>query len=158
MSREWYSRMVTMSEREELLAPAFCALSVRSVRSVAVGGAATGDCACPALTCVPYGVVGMSVYVGLAVIEAHVWSMPCWVDIPFGVRVCPSGKDAGASSGCGEPGGEWKKGYVVSLLESGRMTKVGSFFHPMLCRLLGRRRVRGAAGSRTRSELGMRVG
>ena len=131
MSGEWSSRMVTMSEREGLLAPAFCALSVRSVRSVAVGGAAAGDCACPALTCVPCGVVGMSVYVGIAEIEAHVWSMPCWEDIPVGLSVCPSGQDAGASSGCGEPGGEWGKGYVVSLLESRRMAKVGSFFHSM---------------------------
>ena len=74
------------------------------------------------------------------------------------VIVCPAGKDAIATSESGDPGGEWGKGYVVSLLESGRMTKVGSSFHPMLCRLLGRRRVRGAAGGRTGNELGMRVG
>jgi hypothetical protein len=38
------------------------------------------------------------------------------------------------------------------------MIMVGSSFHPMLCMLLGRRRVRGAAGGRTGNELGMRVG
>jgi hypothetical protein len=112
MSGEWSSRMVMMSEREGLLAPVFCALSVRSVRSVAVGGAASDYCACPALTCVPCGVVGMSVYVGLTVVEAHVWSMPCWVDIPVGVSVCPSKKDVGASSGCGEPEGSGGRGML----------------------------------------------
>ena len=68
--------MVTMPEREGLLAPAFCALSVRSVRSVAVGGAAAGNNVCPALACVPCGVVGVSVNVGLAAIEARVCLMP----------------------------------------------------------------------------------
>jgi hypothetical protein len=41
---------------------------------------------------------------------------------------------------------------------SGRMTKVGSGFHPILCRLLGRRRGRGSPGGRTGSESGMRLG
>jgi len=67
MSGEWPSSMVTMSEREGLFAPAFCAFIVSSVRLVVVGGATAGDCACPALTCAPCGVVGMSVYVGLAI-------------------------------------------------------------------------------------------
>jgi hypothetical protein len=58
----------------------------------------------------------------------------------------------------GVPGEEWEKGYGVSLFESVRMTKVGSFFHPMLGRLLGRRRVHGDVGGRTGNESGMRVG
>jgi len=157
MSGEWSSSMVTMSEREGLFAPAFCAFIVRSVRLVVVRGAAAGDCACPALTRVPCGVVGKSVYVGLAESEASVRSLPCWVDIPGGVIVCPF-EDTDSSSGCGEPGGEWGKGYGVSLLRSGRMTKVGSGYHPMLCRLLGRRRERGSPGGRTGNESGMRVG
>ncbi len=76
MFGEWSSRMVTMSEREGLLAPTFCALSVRIVRSVVVGGAAAGDWVCPALTCMPCGVVGMFMYVGFAVSEALVWAIP----------------------------------------------------------------------------------
>ena len=97
-------------------------------------------------------------YIGLAESEASVRSLPCWVDIPGGVIRCPSGEDIGSSSGCGEPGGEWGKGYSVSLLRSRRMTKVGSGFHTMLCRLLGRRRERGSPGARTGDEPGMRVG
>jgi hypothetical protein len=158
MSGEWSSIMVTMPEREGLLAPAFCALSVSIVNFIAVGRAAASDWACPSLTCVPCGVFRVSVDGGLAVGEARVCAIPRWVAIPVGVNVFPAGKDAIATSGNGEPGGEWGKGSVVSLLESGRMTKVGSSFHPMLCRLLGRRRVRGAAGGRTGNELGMRVG
>jgi hypothetical protein len=79
-------------------------------------------------------------------------------DISFVVSVCPSWTDVGAASGSSKPGGEWGKGYGISLTESGRMTKVGSFFHPMLCRLLGRKRVRGVARGRIGNELGMRVG
>ncbi len=158
MSREWSSRMVTMSEREGLLAPAFCALSVSSVKFVAVGRAAAGDWACPSLRYVPCGVVRVSVDVGLAVGEARVCVIPRWVAIPVGVSVCPAGKDAIATSENGEPGGEWGKGYVVSLLESKRMTKVGSSFHLMMCRLMGSTRVRGAAEGRTGNELDMRVG
>ena len=96
--------MVTMSERGRLLAPAFCALSVRSGRSVAVGGAASGNSAWPALACVPCGEVGVSVSVGLAAIEARVCWMPGW-GIPGGVSVYPSRSDSVASSGRGEPGG-----------------------------------------------------
>ena len=51
-------------------------------------------------------------------------------------------EDGTSSSVWGEPGGEWGKGKDASLLRSGRMTKVGSGFHPMLCRLLGRREER----------------
>ncbi len=158
MSGECSSRTVTISEREGLLAPAFCALSVSSVKFVAVGRAASGDRACPSLACVPCGEVRVYVDGGLEVGEARVCAIPRWVAIPVGVSVCPAGKDAISTSGNGEPGGEWGKGYVLSLLESGRMTKVGSSFHPMLYRLLSRRRVRGAAGGRTGNELGMRVG
>jgi len=76
MSGEWPSKMVTMSEREGMLAPALCALSVRIVRSVAIGGAVAGDLVCPALTCVPCGLVGLFVYVGLAMSEARVLAIP----------------------------------------------------------------------------------
>ena len=103
--------MGTISEREGLLAPAFCALSVRSVRSVAVGGAATGNSACPSLACVPYGVVGESVSVGLAALEARVCWMPGW-GILGGVSVCPSGSDSVASSGGGEPWGSGGRGML----------------------------------------------
>jgi hypothetical protein len=98
------------------------------------------------------------VYVGLAEIEASGRSLPCWVDIPGGVISCPYEDVINSSSGCGEPGGEWGKGYGVSLIRSGRMTKVGSGFHPMPCRLLVRRRGRGSPGGRTGDESGMRVG
>ena len=67
--------MVTMSDREGLSAPAFCALIVRSVRLVAVGGAAASDCARLAMTCAPCEVV-VSVDVGLAGEEASVRSLP----------------------------------------------------------------------------------
>jgi len=158
MSKEWPSSMVTMPEREGLFAPAFCALSVRSVRLVAVGGAAASECACPAMTCAPCEVLGVSVDVGIAEGEASMRSLPCWVDVPGGVFSCPYVKGNSSSSGCGEPGGEWGKGYGVSLLRFGRMTKVGSGFHPMMCRLLGRRRERGSLGGRTGNESSMRVG
>ena len=98
---------------------------------MAVGGAATGNNTCPFLACVSFGVVGESVSVGLAAFEARVCWMSGWGN-PGGVSVCPFGSDSVASSGGGEPRGDWGKGYVVSLLEFGRMTKVGSFFHPML--------------------------
>ncbi len=65
MSREWSSSMGTISDREGLFAPAFCALIVRSVRLVAVGRATLSDCACLAMSFVPYEVIG-SVDVGLA--------------------------------------------------------------------------------------------
>ncbi len=65
-----------MSEREGLLAPAFCALSVRIVRSVVVGEATVGDWVFPVLTGVPCEIEGMFVYVGLAVSEASVWATP----------------------------------------------------------------------------------
>ena len=92
MSGECSESMVTMSEREGLFAPAFCALIVRSVRLVDVGGAAASDCTCPALTCAPCGVVGVSVYVGLVESEASVGSLPCWVNTPGGVIRCPFGE------------------------------------------------------------------
>ncbi len=63
-----------------------------------------------------------------------------------------------SSSGGGEPGGEEEKGKCVSLLRSGRMTKVGSGFHPMLCRLLGRREERCFLGGRIGSESGTKLG
>ena len=109
------------------------------------------------MTCAPYEVV-VSVDVGLAGGEASVRSLPCWVDVPGGVVSCPSGEDIGSSSGCGEPGWEWGKGYGVSLLRSGWMTKVGSGFHPMLCRLLVRRRERCSPEGRNGIKSGMRVG
>ena len=158
MSGECSASMVTMSEREGLFAPAFCALIVRSVRLVAVRGADASDCACPAMTCAPCGVVVVSVDVGLAEGETSARSLPCWVDVLGGVVRGPSVKGNGSFSGCGDPGGEWGKGYGVSLLRSRRMTKVQSGFHPMLCRLLGRRRERGSLGGRTGNESGMRVG
>jgi len=65
-----------MSKREGLFAPAFCALSVRVVRSVVVGEVAVGDWVCPALPCVPYEIEEMSLYVGLTVSEARVWATP----------------------------------------------------------------------------------
>ena len=97
--------MVTISVREGLFAPAFCALIVRSVRLVAVGGAAASECACLAMRCVPCEAIG-SVDVGLAGGEASVGSLPCWVGFPGCVVILPSGEDIGTSSGCGEPGGE----------------------------------------------------
>ena len=70
MSREWSSSIVTISAREGLFAPAFCALIVRRVRLV-VRGAAQKDCACPSKSCVSSVVIG-SVDVGRAVCEASV--------------------------------------------------------------------------------------
>jgi hypothetical protein len=69
-SRDWSSSMVTMSEREGLFAPAFCALIVRSVRIMADGGTTMGDCECSALSCAPFWVVILSLCVGLAEDEA----------------------------------------------------------------------------------------
>ncbi len=63
-----------------------------------------------------------------------------------------------SSSGCGELGGEEGNGKCVSLGRSGRMTKVGSGFHPMLCRLLGKREGRCFLGDRTGSEPGTKFG
>ena len=105
MSGEWSSSMVTISDREGLFAPAFCALIVRSVRIVAAGGAAVGDCACFSMRCVTRGVIG-SVDVGFAGGKAPVGSLLCWVGFPSGVAGRPSGEDLGSSPGRGEPGGE----------------------------------------------------
>ncbi len=58
MSREWSSSIVTISDREGLFAPAFCALIVRSVSVVAVKGAALNDCACLSMRCVSCEVIG----------------------------------------------------------------------------------------------------
>ena len=63
-----------------------------------------------------------------------------------------------SSSGWGEPGGEEGKGKGVSLLRSGRMTKVGSGFHPMLCRLLGNKEGWGPLCGRTGNESGTKLG
>ena len=49
--------MVTISDREGLFAPAFCAFILRSVRLVAVGGGSGEFCACLAMTCAPCEVV-----------------------------------------------------------------------------------------------------
>ena len=57
----------TMSVREGLFAPAFCALIVRNVRIDAVGGASTGGCLGLVLTCSFFGIVEMSPYVGPSV-------------------------------------------------------------------------------------------
>ncbi len=73
MSGDWSSSMVTMSEREGLFAPAFCALIVRRVRLVADEGAATSDCECSAVSYAPFGVVIVSMCVGLAEDEASAW-------------------------------------------------------------------------------------
>ena len=70
MSGEWSSSMVTISDREGLFVPAFCALIVRSVRVVAAGVAAASDCACLAMSCGPCEVI-VSVNVGLAGGEAY---------------------------------------------------------------------------------------
>ena len=105
MSGEWSSSMVTVSDREGLFAPAFCALIVRSVRIVAAMGAAVSDCSCLVMSCVPCEVIG-SVDVGLARDEASVGSWPCWVGFLGDVVIRPSGEDIGTSSGCGEPGVE----------------------------------------------------
>jgi hypothetical protein len=105
MYGEWSSSMLTMSAREGLFAPAFCALIVRSVRSVADGGAAASDCECSAMSCAPFGVVIVSVCVGLDEGEASAWLLQCWVGTPGGVIICPIGEDIGLSSGCGESGG-----------------------------------------------------
>ncbi len=50
---EWSSRMVTMSEREGLLGPAFCAFIVRNVRVVNVKRAAGVDAAAPVVSVSP---------------------------------------------------------------------------------------------------------
>ena len=42
MSGEWSTGLVTMSEREGMFVPAFCALIVRNVRIVNVGGTSAG--------------------------------------------------------------------------------------------------------------------
>ncbi len=110
MFGDWSSSMVTMSEWEGLFAPAFCASIVRSVRLVADGGAATSDCECSALSCTPFGVVIVSVCVGLDGDEASAWYLQCWVGTPGGGILCPIGEDIGLSSGYGESGGEWRKG------------------------------------------------
>ncbi len=52
-SGEWSSRMVTMSKREGLLGPAFCAFIVRSVRVVDVMRAAGVDVAAPVVSVPP---------------------------------------------------------------------------------------------------------
>jgi len=110
MSGEWLSSMLTMSEREGLFAPAFCALIVRRVRFVSVGGAAASVSTCPVVPWAPGGMVGVSVDVGLAEGEASLGSLPSWVDVPGGEVRCPSMKGNVSSSDCGEPGGEWGKG------------------------------------------------
>ncbi len=58
--------MVTMSEREGLFDPVLCALIVRNVSIVAVGGTAVGGIVGPVVTGSPCGMVRMSVCVGSA--------------------------------------------------------------------------------------------
>ena len=63
MSGEWSSIILTRSVREGLFAPAFCALIVRNVRIVVVGGATASGCLGLVLTWSFCGIVEMSPYV-----------------------------------------------------------------------------------------------
>jgi hypothetical protein len=82
MSGECSSSMVTMSEREGLFDPAFCAFIVRNVSIVAVGGTTVSGSVGPDVTGSPCGMVRMSVCVGSAEEEASIGSMPCRADFP----------------------------------------------------------------------------
>ncbi len=95
-----------MSEREGLFIPAFCALVVRNMRIVVVGGTTAGDSTNPAVTGSPCGMVRMSLCIGPAEEEAFIGFMPCWVGFPEGVGGCPSMEDINSSYGCGDPIGE----------------------------------------------------
>ena len=95
--------------------------------------------------------------VGVALWEAPAKSMPNIMGVA-GEQGDGPVENVSSSSGWGEHGGEEGNGNCVSLLRSGRMTKVGSGFHPMLCRLLGRREERGSLGSRTGNESGTKLG
>ena len=106
MSGEWSSSMLTMSEREGLFAPAFCAFIVRRVRFVSVGGVTASVCTCLVVPWAPGGMVGVSVNLGLAEGEASLGSLPCWINVPCGEVSCPYVKGNVSSFGCGEPGGE----------------------------------------------------
>ncbi len=89
--------------------------------------------------------------------EAPTRLLPDSVGMSGELGGCPI-EDGTSSSDWGEPGGEWGEGNDASLLRSGRMTKVGSGFHPMLFRLLGRREERDSLGGRTGNESGTKVG
>ena len=89
MSREWSSSMVTMSEREGLFVPAFCALIVKNVRIVFAGGTAVGGSAGFDMSGSPSGERKMSLCVGPSEEEAFIGSMPCRVGFPEGVGGCP---------------------------------------------------------------------
>ena len=87
-----------MSAREGLFAPAFCALIVRSVRSVPIGGATVVACSFASVVGSPCGVVSVSVYVGLMGGDGSVRFLFCRVDIPGVVWGCEPGEDVGSSS------------------------------------------------------------
>ncbi len=57
-----------------------------------------------------YPMVIVSECVRLVEGEASAWLLQCWVGTPGGVNICPIGEDIGLFSGCGESGGEWRKG------------------------------------------------
>ncbi len=91
---------------------------------------------------------------GEGLYQAHALPGLC----PGSLGGCSSVKSISSSSGGGEPVGEGGKGYGVSPMGSWRMAKAGFGFHPILGRLLGRRRGRVSPGGRTGREAGMRVG
>ena len=106
MSGERSSSMVTMSEREGLFVPAFCALNMRNVRIVDVGGTSVGGSSGSVVTSSPCEMVRVSMCIVPAEEEASIGYMPCRVDFPEDVGGCPSVEDTSSSSGCGESGWE----------------------------------------------------
>ena len=147
-----------MPVREGLFASAFCALIVSNVRIVAVGGTTTCGCSGLVFTWSSRGMVVVSPSVIPAVEGAALGWAFFWVDCPDNEGGWAAEGGMGSSAGCGESGGGRGKGYFSSLVGSGRMTKVGSVLHPIMYRLLGKRRGRGTLRRRTGSESGLRVG